>query len=91
MDISAVCAVSQNPKIVGIRPKETKRSHAMSATEQRWCGVVTPNKKRRISTKQPWLNVPGSITIHLRSRSGIDTRDNVKVGVGRGLASVRNT
>ena len=35
--------------------------------------------------KQPWLNIPGPISIHLRSFYGIGTQDNVKVGVGRGL------
>ena len=38
------------------------------------------------TSKQPWLNIPGSISIHFRSFYGIDTGDNVKVGFGRGLA-----
>ena len=36
--------------------------------------------------KQPWLNIPGPMSIHFRSIYGIDTEDNVKVSVGRGLA-----
>ena len=36
--------------------------------------------------RQSWLNIPGSISIHFRSTCGIDTGDDVKVGVGRGLA-----
>ena len=38
------------------------------------------------TSKQPWLNVPGSIFIHFRWLYGIDTGDNVKVNVGSGLA-----
>ena len=38
------------------------------------------------TSKQPWLNFLCSISIHFRSLYGIDTGDNVKVGVGRGLA-----
>ena len=51
MNVSVVCAASQNPKIVSIRPAATKGSRAMFATEERWCGVVTTNK-RRISTSR---------------------------------------
>ena len=32
-------------------------------------------------------NIPRSMSVHFRSFSGINTRDNVMVGVGRGLAS----
>ena len=38
------------------------------------------------TSKQPWLKIHGPISIHFRSLYGIDTEDNVKVGVGRGLA-----
>ena len=38
------------------------------------------------TSKLSWLNIPGSISIHFRSLHGINTRDNAKVGVGRGLA-----
>ena len=37
------------------------------------------------TSKQPWLNFPGSTSIHFRSRKRIHTGDNVKVGFGRGL------
>ena len=36
--------------------------------------------------KQPWLKIPGPISIHFRSLYRVDTEDNVKVGVGRGSA-----
>ena len=47
-----VTAVRQNTKIVSIRLAETKRTHAMLATEQRWCGMVAANEQRRISTSR---------------------------------------
>ena len=42
------------------------------------------------TSKQPWLNFSGSTSVHFRSRCGIDTRDNVEVGFGRGLAFVKS-
>ena len=35
MDVGAVYAVSQNPKIVSVGPTEAKLPYAMFATEQR--------------------------------------------------------
>ena len=52
MNVSADFTTSQNPKIVRIQPSEATGPHTMFATEQRWCGVVTTNKERRISTSR---------------------------------------
>ena len=46
MNVGAVFTASQNSQTVSMRPSEAKGSHAMFATEQRWCRVVTTNKKR---------------------------------------------
>ena len=50
MNVSAVCAASQNPKIVSTQPTKASGSPAMFATAERGCEVVPTNEKRGIGT-----------------------------------------
>ena len=68
MNVSAIHATSPNPYNVSIRPTEATGSHAMFATEQRWCGVVTTNEKRRISTSRKRAVVRDILTEQHRPR-----------------------
>ena len=45
--VGAVFIASQHPKIVGISLSEATGSHAMLATKQEWCGVITRQTKRK--------------------------------------------
>ena len=50
--------------------------------------VIMSQQSDHNTSKQPSLNFPGSTSVYFRSRQGIDTGENVKVGFGRGLAFV---
>ena len=80
----AVCAASQNPKIVSIRPAEAKGSHAMFAIKQRWYGVVTTNEKKRISTHCERAVVRDTLTREHRPRTAHRKccRNRMNQGIG---------
>ena len=59
------------PQIVSIRSVDAKGSHAMFATEQRWCGVFTANKKRKFCTPRERTVVRDILTTEHRPRQPI--------------------
>ena len=66
MNVGAVCLARQDPKLSVYDHR--KRSHAMFATEQRWCGVDTANEKRRTSISRERTDVRDILTNEHRPR-----------------------